>query len=218
MNPLRHLHRPSAPTAISLVALFFAMSGTAVAATSGGFILGKSNSASSVSSLTNTKGTALKLSSPPTAPPLQVSNSVQVPNLNASKLGGKSAFDYMAGGGQVSHVAGTTIFNNNIPLNLPVTPNNLYSLQIACTSSGEAQLTLTARTNINVWVTSADRDVLTFDSPSDGQRLIVLGTSGPQMITLQVSFLTFVITTEVSLMTNAPAHTCPYAAQAVSDG
>src|SRR6516162_6916730 len=73
------LHRPSAATVISLIALFFAMGGTAVAATGGTFILGKANTATSVSSLTNTKGTALSLSSTSTTPALKVSNSVQVP-------------------------------------------------------------------------------------------------------------------------------------------
>lgn len=82
------MRRPSPATAISPVALVFAMSGTAVAATGGDFILGKANTASSASSLTNTKGTALSLSSSATAPPLKVSNSVQVPKLNASELGG----------------------------------------------------------------------------------------------------------------------------------
>ena len=59
------------------------------AATNGDtFILGKTNTATSVSSLTSTKGTALKLASTSTTPPLTVSNSVQAPNLNASELDG----------------------------------------------------------------------------------------------------------------------------------
>jgi hypothetical protein len=95
------LPRPSAATVISLVALFFAMGGTAYAATGGNFILGRSNTASHVSSLTNTKGTALNLSSASTRPPLTVSNSVQVPNLNASELGGTAATGFMQGSGQV---------------------------------------------------------------------------------------------------------------------
>jgi hypothetical protein len=94
------LHRPSGATVISLVALFFALSGTAVAATGGNFILGKSNTAASVSSLTNSNGTALSLSSTSTAPPLTVSNSVQVPDLNASMLGGIAASKFVQGGGQ----------------------------------------------------------------------------------------------------------------------
>jgi hypothetical protein len=93
------MRRPSPATAIALVALVFAMSGTAVAATGGDFILGKANTTSSVSSLANTKGTALSLSSSATAPSLKVSNSVQVPKLNASELGGTSASGFVQGNG-----------------------------------------------------------------------------------------------------------------------
>src|ERR1700689_20726 len=67
------MYRPAPATVISLIALFFAMSGTAYAATGGDFILGKANTATSVSSLTNKKGTALSLSSSSTTPPLKVS-------------------------------------------------------------------------------------------------------------------------------------------------
>jgi hypothetical protein len=94
MSPPR-LHRPSAATIISLIALFFAMSGTAVAATGGNFILGKSNTATTVSKLTNTTGTALKLSSTSTTPSLTVSNSVQVPKLNASELDGQTSTAFL---------------------------------------------------------------------------------------------------------------------------
>ena len=94
--------RPSPAIVISLIALFFAMSGTAVAATGGSFILGKSNTATSVSALANTKGTALSLSSSATAAPLTVSNSVQVPHLNASEVGGVKAGGLVHGAGSVS--------------------------------------------------------------------------------------------------------------------
>lgn len=97
---IRHPRHPSAAIVISLIALFFAVSGTAVAATGGTFILGKSNTATSVSSLTNSKGTALSLSATPTSPPLSVSNSTQVPKLNASKLGNIPASGFVQGGGR----------------------------------------------------------------------------------------------------------------------
>lgn len=97
------MHRPAPATVISLVALVFAMSGTAYAATGGDFILGKANTASSVSSLTNTKGTALSLSSSSTTPPLKVSNSVQVPKLNASKLGGQAASAFLGVNGTAAN-------------------------------------------------------------------------------------------------------------------
>ena len=104
MRRLR-LHRPSAATIISLIALFFAMGGTAVAATGGNFILGKANTATSVSSLTNTAGTALSLTSTSTTPPLKVSNSVQVPKLNASQLGGKTASAFLPTTGTAANSA-----------------------------------------------------------------------------------------------------------------
>jgi hypothetical protein len=97
------MHRPSAATAISLVALFFAMSGTAYAATGGDFLLGKSNTATAVTSLSNTKGTALSLSSTATTPPLKVSNSVQVPGLNASELDGQPASAFLGATGTAAN-------------------------------------------------------------------------------------------------------------------
>jgi len=74
------MRRPSPATAISVAALVIAMSGTAVAATGGTFILGKSNKATTVTSLANSNGTALNLSSKNGTPPLTVGNSVQVRN------------------------------------------------------------------------------------------------------------------------------------------
>ena len=99
MTRIRHLPRPSAPIVISLAALLLAMSGTAVAATGGDFLLGKSNTATSVSSLTNSKGTALSLTAGPTAPPLTVSNNALIPKLNASFVGNIPASGFVQGGG-----------------------------------------------------------------------------------------------------------------------
>jgi hypothetical protein len=93
------MRRPSPAIAISTAALFIALSGTAYAATGGNFILGKSNTATSVSSLTNSAGTALSLSSKAGTPPLTVNNSAQVPKLNASLLGGNAASAFVYGGG-----------------------------------------------------------------------------------------------------------------------
>jgi hypothetical protein len=102
MRPPR-LHRPSAATIISLIALFFAMSGTAVAATGGTFILGKANTATNTTALTNTKGTALSLSSTATTPPLKVSNSVQIAHLNASELDGQTASAFLPATGTAAN-------------------------------------------------------------------------------------------------------------------
>jgi hypothetical protein len=93
------MRRPSPAIAISVAALVVALSGTSYAATGGTFLLGRANSATALSSLSNSKGTALQLSSKPGTPPLTVSNSVQVPKLNASELGGSPAAGFMQGTG-----------------------------------------------------------------------------------------------------------------------
>lgn len=97
------MHRPSPALALSLAALVVAMSGTAYAATGGDFILGKANTATSVTSLSNTKGTALSLSSTATKPPLTVSNSVQVPNLNVSELDGQTSSAFLPAAGTAAN-------------------------------------------------------------------------------------------------------------------
>jgi len=66
----------------------------AMAATGGGFLLGRSNTADRVTTLTNSgTGPVLKLwtTHPGTRPPLGVNSSVKVTNLNADKVDGKSA-------------------------------------------------------------------------------------------------------------------------------
>jgi hypothetical protein len=94
------MHRPSPSIVISLIALMFAMSGTAFAATGGTFILGKSNTARSVTGLANSRGTALSLSSATDKPPLTVGNSVRVPKLNASYLDNTPARGFIYGPGR----------------------------------------------------------------------------------------------------------------------
>jgi len=89
------MRRPSPAMLVAVTALVVAMSGTAVAATGGAFILGKANKATSVTSLTNSAGTALALSAPGGKPPLTVSNSTQVGNLNASYLDGDRAAAFL---------------------------------------------------------------------------------------------------------------------------
>lgn len=88
------ISRPSHGTVVAYVALFFAMSGTAVAATGGTFILGKSNAASTVSTLSNSTGTALSVTAPADKPALAVSNTVRVPRLNADLLDGVSSASF----------------------------------------------------------------------------------------------------------------------------
>lgn len=70
------------------LALFVAMSGTAVAATGGAFILGRANSAGATTSLSNPNGTALSLGGGAGRPALAVSNTAKVTRLNADLVDG----------------------------------------------------------------------------------------------------------------------------------
>lgn len=63
-------------------------SGTAYAATGGNLIIGRSNSASTTTTLTNTTGSALALNTPSGHAPLKVNRGTKVGNLNADYLDG----------------------------------------------------------------------------------------------------------------------------------
>lgn len=83
--------------------------GTAYATNGGVFRLGKPNSATATTTLTNTHGTALSLSSAAGQPPLRVNRSTKVPSLNADQLDGVDSVKFarvttvgsIAGGGFV---------------------------------------------------------------------------------------------------------------------
>lgn len=65
--------------------------GTAVAATGGNFILGRSNGATATTTLTNSAGTALVVNSKAGTPTLKVGNTVRIPSLNADMVDGVHA-------------------------------------------------------------------------------------------------------------------------------
>jgi hypothetical protein len=98
---------------VSLAALFVALGGTTYAATGGNFILGKSNSASSTTSLTapvagkglqvtNTStgagATALGLNVASGKAPFTVNSGTKVANLNADKLDGTDSSGFLSSG------------------------------------------------------------------------------------------------------------------------
>lgn len=93
-------------------------SGTAYAATGGKFILGKSNAATSTTTLTNTRGTALALNSKAGTPSLRVNRTTKVPNLNADLLDGldqsRLALSSMKSGVKVGVSHGTDTDANGI--------------------------------------------------------------------------------------------------------
>jgi len=78
------------------------MGGAAYAATGGTFILGKSNSASTTTSLTNSSGTALALTSKSGTAPLRVSNGTKVALLNADRIDGLDSTSFARAGAAFS--------------------------------------------------------------------------------------------------------------------
>lgn len=110
---MKKLLSKSSPVAWFLLGLLVAGgTGTAYAANGGTFRLGQSNSATATTKLTNTKGTALKIISKSSTPPLSVgSNSTKVPYLNADKVDGLNASQIatLGGGWAVVRPDGTTV-------------------------------------------------------------------------------------------------------------
>lgn len=99
--------RPAVFAAGAVTALVLG-SGTAFAATGGTFILGKSNTAKSATTLKNPKGTPLRLISKAGTPSFRVSSKTKVPRLNADRLDGLSSGSFALAGGQTNTVPGTT--------------------------------------------------------------------------------------------------------------
>jgi hypothetical protein len=105
---MRPTSRPSPALVISCISLFVALAGVGVAANGSSLILGQSNTATARTSLTATtseatlaltnsgSGVPLNLVAPSSTPPLKVSSATQVPNLNASLLGGNRPSDFVA--------------------------------------------------------------------------------------------------------------------------
>ena len=83
-----NIKRPSHGVIVAYLALFVALTGTATAASGGTFVLGRSNTASSVTTLSNSAGTPLSLGAKAGYAPLKVNSSVKVVNLNSDKLDG----------------------------------------------------------------------------------------------------------------------------------
>jgi hypothetical protein len=215
MNRIRRPRRPSAAIVISLIALFFAMSGTAVAATGGDFILGKSNTAASVSALANSKGTALSLTAGPTAAPLTVSNSTVVPKLDASELGGTPASGFVQGNGAVTFGRVSSLahgFSDNL-LGAGGSEVTGYcdvngtgtSLLLSHDNTGNAQA---------VWWNKDGTSDFAFSGAS--QAAAISPTSeAPYVVVAQMDTGTAIVTYTVTAIYNSGADTCSFTGQAV---
>ena len=225
------MHRPSPATAISIAALFVALSGTAYAATGGNFILGNPNSATSVTSLTNTAGTALGLNSKAGTAPLSVGNSVLVPKLNASLVGGKSASSFLAANGTAANsnqlggvpasrftqgATGTIFIGGGNAGNFLQTADGAYQLTGYCDYNGATggEIVLYdhhSGTNFDtvVWW-NPDGVASTTLSGNQGQD--VLGPdAGSRIVVIQVTTtFTFVVTFIASLHYDTNSHQCVF--------
>ena len=110
-------HRPSPAIALSLLALFVSLGGTAYATTDGKLVLGRSNDATTQTALaapvagpalqvSNASGgagaTALDLNVAAGHPPLTVNSSSKVTNLNADQLDGIDSSGFYAAGSKVT--------------------------------------------------------------------------------------------------------------------
>jgi hypothetical protein len=92
---------------IGVLALTVSGLGIATAANGGSLVLGHHNTATSTTTLKDSKGTPLSLVGKKSKPPLKVNSSKQVKHLDASLLGGQSASQLNSGSaGQVPPEAG----------------------------------------------------------------------------------------------------------------
>lgn len=118
---------PSRAMAVALLALFVALSGTAIAATGGNFIIGQANTATTQTALTRNGNTkALQITNTGTGttaaplgltagtgrPPLVTNSQTKVDNLNADLLDGLDSTNFYKVGDTVSnsvHLGGETL-------------------------------------------------------------------------------------------------------------
>jgi hypothetical protein len=228
--------RPSPATAISLVALVLAMSGTAYAATGGTFILGKANKETSTASLSNSKGTPLALSAPAGKAPLTVSNSVLVPKLNATELDGDTAAAFLPATGTADnsdglgglpadhflpadHLSGTLSPGNEQAFPVYGDAGNVF---FSCTSNGlipVAEITFTSLTsNAQVWWLNKDGEGYT--TLNDSQSAVLAETqTNPYTVVAQIAWGSGkVATMDLSVAVNSTAENCTFAALQTSSG
>jgi hypothetical protein len=96
----------------STLALFLALGGTAYAANGGSFLLGKSNTASSTTTLTNTgSSSVLNLLAKSGQPPLATNSGKTVHNLSADRLDGIDSSTFARASGETGYIIA---FNDGI--------------------------------------------------------------------------------------------------------
>jgi hypothetical protein len=206
--------RPSPSLLLSILALLFAMSGTAYAATGGTFLLGRANTANAVTSLTNSRGSALRLNSTATTPPFTVSNSVQVPNLDASQLGGTPATGYMRGGG-LTNGARLTMAPDDAsePVILSTTGSELVAL---CDAAGAESAVIPNNGSEPMDITWWNQDNVIHLDDTLGGKIITPRSLQPYVAVAQVSMSATISTYTVTEWVDASTHACGFTAQVVT--
>jgi hypothetical protein len=84
------------------------LSGVAHAADGSSFLLGRVNTASRITSLSNPSGSALSLLSNPQSAPLRVNSHAKVAHLNADLLDGRDSSEFALAGGRSGVIVGNT--------------------------------------------------------------------------------------------------------------
>jgi hypothetical protein len=128
--------RPSHATVVAYLALFVAMSGTAVATTGGAFILGQDNTASRTSTLTSRAGAPLSLDAAPGAAPMRVDSTKRVARLNADLLDGRHSSSFLRslcplGQGSTRRNPCTSTYMRHVPITQPTLPNGTIDVNSA---------------------------------------------------------------------------------------
>lgn len=168
-------------TVVAYLALFVAVSGTAVAATGGTFRLGMFNGAGKTTVLQSKTGSALSLRSDPGVPPLRVNGGAKVPRLNADQLDSLDSSELQR---RVTGACEPGTFVRSISADGSVvcggtSPTSTYERFASATASGPfgersgyaaafcdegdhvvgGGYWLAPRANINVWVESTVREL-----------------------------------------------------------
>ena len=148
--------------AASMAALFIALGGTSYAATGGNFLLGKSNSASSTTSLaapvagkglqvTNTStgagATALGLTAASGHPPFTVNSGTKVANLNADKLDGIDSTGFLSSSNLRKLVWSATASSTATPETIATV--GPYTIKGECFGLGGSAVTPNVRLFVN---------------------------------------------------------------------
>jgi hypothetical protein len=171
--------RPAAFIAGFLAALVLTGGGAAAYAANGGSLLiGRSNSATATTTLTNTRGIPMKFVAKPGYPPLTVNSTTTVPYLSADRLDGLSGGSFALAGGQTGTILGETEWAPLVEGGDPDPASGLLVSWADCptgsklTGGGNENFVLNSYTHVDAplgqtWYALSDASVDDGDTPDD---------------------------------------------------